>query len=419
MNNWSRLIVHRVTISRMMKRVYEELLEEHLKELRQMAFLSGPRQVGKTTASKEVSLESPSHYYFNWDDARHRAWFIEGSEAIARQAHLEAFVGAPPILVFDEIHKYRFWKRFLKGFFDLYEKKAKIIVTGSARLDVYRKGGDSMMGRYFLYRIHPFSIREIVDPSLPDREIRPPCNIAEEDYQALIKYGGFPEPYLKRNPLFWNRWKQLRLDQLFKEDIRDLTRIQELSQMRLLAELLTEQASQLVVLSNLATKVQVSHVTVKRWITTLSTLYYCFCLQPWTKNVARSLLKEPKVFLWNWALIDNEGARLENFVASHLLKAVHFWTDRGFGDYKLHFLRDKDQREVDFLVVKNNKPWFLVEVKTGDDRNISRSLYHFQSQTGAPHAFQISFDLPYVDRDCFEEKGPIIVPAKTFLSQLV
>jgi hypothetical protein len=135
--------------------------------------------------------------------------------------------------------------------------------------------------------------------------------------------------------------------------------------------------------------------------------------------VARSLLKEPKVFLWNWALIDNEGARLENFVASHLLKAVHFWTDRGFGDYKLHFLRDKDQREVDFLVVKNNKPWFLVEVKTGDDRNISRSLYHFQSQTGAPHAFQISFDLPYVDRDCFEEKGPIIVPAKTFLSQLV
>jgi len=402
-----------------MKRIYDGLLEEHLKEYRQMAFLSGPRQVGKTTSSKEASLESPLHFYFNWDDDRHKAWFIEGSEAIAKQAHLDDFTEVLPILVFDEIHKYRFWKRFLKGFFDLYEKKARIIVTGSARLDVYKKGGDSLMGRYFLYRIHPLSIREIVDPTLPNQEIRPPREIPEEDYQALLKYGGFPEPYLKRSDLFWNRWKQLRLDQLFKEDIRDLTRIQELSQMRLLADLICEQAAQLVVFSNLASKVKISHVTVQRWMDTLSSLYYCFTLQPWMKNVARSLIKEPKVFLWNWALIENEGARLENFVASHLLKAVHFWTDRGFGDYKLHFLRDKDKREVDFLVVKNKKPWFLVEVKTSGDRNISKSLYHFQEQTGAPHAFQISFDLPYVNRDCFQEKGPIIVPAKTFLSQLI
>lgn len=402
-----------------MKRIYQELLEEHLAEFRQMAFLSGPRQVGKTTSSKEVSLESPSHYYFNWDDARQRALFIKGSEMIAAEAHLDEIKASLPILVFDEIHKYRFWKRFLKGFFDLYEKKARILVTGSARLDVYKKGGDSLMGRYFLYRIHPLSIREIVDPTIPKQEIRLPQPIDEEDYQALLKYGGFPEPYLKRSDIFWNRWKQLRMDQLFKEDIRDLTRIQELSQMRVLAEMLCEQAAQLVVLSNLASKIQISHLTVKRWLETLSSLYYCFCLQPWTKNIARSLIKEPKVFLWNWAFIDNEGARLENFVASHLLKAVHFWTDRGFGDYKLHFLRDKDKREVDFLVVKNKKPWFLVEVKTSGDRHISKSLYHFQEQTGAPHAFQVSFDLPYVDRDCFQEKGPIIVPARTFLSQLI
>lgn len=402
-----------------MKRVYEKLLQEHLREFRQMIFLSGPRQVGKTTMAKEASQTSPNHYYFNWDDARHRAWLIGGSEAIAREAHLDVFTETLPILIFDEIHKYRFWKRFLKGFFDLYEKKARMIVTGSARLDVYKKGGDSMMGRYFLYRVHPLSIREIIDPTLPDQEIRPPREIEEEDYQALLKYGGFPEPYTKRNPLFWNRWKQLRLDQLFKEDIRDLTQIQELSQIRLLADLLIEQATQLVVYSNLAAKVQVSHVTIKRWITTLSTLYYCFCLQPWKKNVARSLLKEPKVFLWNWAQIENEGARLENFVASHLLKAVHFWTDRGFGDYQLHFLRDKDQREVDFLVVRNKKPWFLVEVKTSNDRNISKSLHYFKQQTGAQHAFQLSFDLPYVNRDCFTETEPIIVPAKTFLSQLI
>jgi hypothetical protein len=402
-----------------MKRVYEELLEEHLKEYRQMAFLSGPRQVGKTTSSKEISSESPSHFYFNWDDDRHKRWFIEGSQTIASHAHLDTLTKEKPILVFDEIHKYRFWKRFLKGFFDIYEKKARIIVTGSARLDVYKKGGDSMMGRYFLYRIHPFSVREVVDPSLPLQEIRPPREIGEEDYQALLKYGGFPEPYLKRSDLFWNRWKQLRLDQLFKEDIRDLTRIQELSQMRLLAELLCDQATQLVVFSNLASKVKTSHVTIKRWIDTLSSFYYCFCLQPWMKNVARSLIKEPKVFLWNWALIDNEGARFENFVASHLLKAVHFWTDRGFGEYNLYFLRDKDQREVDFLVTKNKKPWFLVEVKSSKERSISKSLYYFQEQIKAPHAFQLCFDLPYVDRDCFQEKGPVIVPAKTFLSQLI
>jgi predicted AAA+ superfamily ATPase len=399
--------------------MYENLLEEHLEEYRQMAFLSGPRQVGKTTMGKEASLESPSHYYFNWDDEQHKKWFIEGSAAIASQAKLDTLANPRPILVFDEIHKYRSWKRFLKGFFDLYEKKARIIVTGSARLDVYKKGGDSMMGRYFLYRIHPLSVREVIDPSLPTQEIRLPCKISEEDYQALLNYGGFPEPYLKRTDLFWNRWKQLRLEQLFKEDIRDLTRIQELSQMRLLADLLCEQSAQLVVFSNLASKIKTSHVTVKRWIDTLSSLYYCFCLQPWMKNVARSLIKEPKVFLWNWALIENEGARLENFVASHLLKAVHFWTDRGLGDYNLYFLRDKDKREVDFLVIKNKKPWFIVEVKSSKDRNISKSLYYFQEQTKAPHAFQVCFDLPYVDKDCFQEKGPIIVPARTFLSQLV
>lgn len=402
-----------------MKRIYEELLEEHLKEYRQMAFLSGPRQIGKTTAGKKASQESPRHEYFNWDDEQHKSYLMQGAEIIASRARLDEVSGIKPVLVFDEIHKYRFWKRFLKGFFDRYEDKARIIVTGSARLDVYKKGGDSLMGRYFLYRIHPLSIREIIDPSLPMSEIRPPKEIEEEDYQALLQFGGFPEPYLKRSEVFWNRWKQLRMEQLFKEDIRDLTRIQELSQMRLLAEILGEQAAQLVVLSNLATKVKVSHVTVRRWLDTLSSFYYCFCLQPWMKNVARSLVKEPKVFLWNWALVENEGAKLENFVASHLLKAVHFWTDRGFGEYKLHFLRDKEKREVDFLVVKNKKPWFLVEVKTSGDRSISKSLYHFQEQTKAPHAFQVSFDLPYVNQDCFQEKGPVIVPARTFLSQLV
>jgi len=402
-----------------MKRVYEIVLEEHLASLRQMVFLSGPRQVGKTTTSLEASSESPLHDYFNWDNENHRALIIEGPEAIAREARLLEVRKGLPILVFDEIHKYRNWKRFLKGFFDTYEKKCRILVTGSARLDVYKRGGDSLMGRYFLYRLHPLSVREIADPSLPAQEIQQPKEIKAIDYEALLAYGGFPEPYLKRNKLFFQRWKQLRIEQLFREDLRDLSRVQEISQIQLLAEILQEEASHALNYSVLAAKIKVSAPTLQRWIELLKNLYFCFTLQPWSKNLSRSLIKEPKIYLWNWSLIEDSGARLENFVASHLYKAIQFWTDRGMGDYGLYYLRDKDKREVDFLITKNRKPWFLVEAKSSGHQGISRWLYYYQEKLNVPHAFQIGFDLPYVDKDCFAHKEPIIVPAKTFLSQLI
>jgi predicted AAA+ superfamily ATPase len=402
-----------------MKRVYEILLEEHLKELRQMVFLSGPRQVGKTTTSLEASLESPWHFYFNWDNEDHRALIIEGPEAVSRAAKLDEIHKNLPIILFDEIHKYRNWKRFLKGFFDTYEKKCRIIVTGSARLDIYKRGGDSLMGRYFLYRLHPLSIREIVDPTLPTIEIQQPKEISQADYEALLTYGGFPEPYLKRNKVFFNHWKRLRVEQLFREDLRDLSRVQEIGQIQLLAEILREEASHSLNYSSLATKVKVAAPTLQRWIELLKNLYFCFTLQPWSKNLSRSLIKEPKIYLWNWSLIEDKGARLENLVASHLYKAVQFWTDRGYGEYGLYYLRDKDKREVDFLVTKDRKPWFLVEAKSSGDQGISKWLYYYQKALKVPHAFQIGFDLPYVDRDCFKITDPVIVPAKTFLSQLI
>ena len=402
-----------------MKRVYEILLEEHLKDLRQMVFLSGPRQVGKTTTSQEASLESPRHYYFNWDNEDDRALIIEGPKAIARVTKLDEVQKNHPIILFDEIHKYRHWKRFLKGFFDTYEKKCRIIVTGSARLDVYKRGGDSLMGRYFLYRIHPLSIREIVDPRLPKTEIQPPKKIRPADYEALLTYGGFPEPYLKRKKSFFNHWKRLRTDQLFREDLRDLSRVQEIGQIQLLAEILQEEASHSLNYSSLASKVKVAAPTLQRWITLLKNLYFCFTIQPWSKNVSRSLIKEPKIYLWNWALIEDQGARLENMVASHLYKAIQFWTDRGLGEYGLYYLRDKDKREVDFLVTKDRKPWFLVEAKSSGNPGISKSLYYYKEILKVPHAFQIAFDLPYVDIDCFKFHDPVIVPAMTFLSQLI
>lgn len=402
-----------------MKRVYEILVEEHLKQNRQMVFLSGSRQVGKTTTSLEASAESSIHYYFNWDNEDHRALIIEGPQSIAKLVKLDEMQMTLPVIVFDEIQKYRNWKRFLKGLFDTYEKKCRLIVTGSARLDIYKRGGDSLMGRYFLYRIHPLSIREIVDPRLPKQEIQQPKEIDPADYEALMTFGGFPEPFLKRKNLFFNQWKRLRFEQLFREDIRDLSRVQETGQLQLLAEILQEEASHSLNQSTLAAKIKVSVPTLHRWIELLKNLYFCFTLQPWSKNISRSLVKEPKIYLWNWALVDDPGSRLENFAASHLFKAVQFWTDRGFGDYSLYYLRDKDKREVDFLVTKNRKPWFLVETKSSGDKGISKELYFYQEKTKAPHAFQIGFDLHFVNRDCFKYHEPIIVPAKTFFSQLI
>ena len=401
-----------------MKRIYQALIAQHLSQLRQMVFLMGPRQVGKTTVSLASASERPNHFYFNWDNPNERLLFIEGPNAIARQASLNELTENIPILVFDEIHKYGKWKNFLKGFFDLYEKKAKIIVTGSARLNIYKKGGDSLMGRYFYYRIHPLSVAEIVSPILIEQEIRPPLPISENDWAALLEHGGFPEPFIQRSKSFSHRLRTMRKDQLFREDIRDGTRIQELGQLELLAELLRKQAAQSMDYQSLAKKVGVSIDTVRRWLEVLKSFYYCFSIQPWSKNIARSLIKEPKLYLWDWSLVDEEGHRNENLVASHLLKATHFWNDRGFGEYGLYYLRTKDKIETDFLVTKDNKPWFLVEVKT-KAKGLSPALYHFQQATGAPHAFQLAFDLPFVNKDCFEEREPIVVPAKTFLSQLV
>jgi len=402
-----------------MKRAYESILEEHLAKFRQMAFVSGPRQVGKTTLSLEASSEHPNHVYFNWDNDDHRAIILRGPQAIAEKARLDEVHTDLPVIVFDEIHKYKNWKRFLKGFFDTYEKKCRIVVTGSARLDIYKRGGDSLMGRYFLYRLHPLSVREIADPSVPKQEIQKPLEISNEDYEALYTYGGFPEPYINRNDSFFNRWKKLRMDQLFREDIRDLTRISELSHTQLLAEILQEEASHSLNQAILAIKVGISPPTLKRWIEILKNLYFCFTIQPWTKNLSRSLIKEPKIYLWNWAPVEDPGAHFKNFIASHLYKAIQFWTDQGYGEYGLYYLRDKDQRNVDFLVTKDRKPWFLVEAKTSGEKGISKWLYYYQEKLKVPHAFQVAADLPYVDRDCFEYKEPVIVPAKTFLSQLI
>lgn len=402
-----------------MKRVYEAVLTDHFDRYSQMAFAAGPRQVGKSTLAKNYAKECVDSEYLNWDKIKDRELILTGQEAVAQTLPLEAVLTKRPLIIFDEIHKYKSWKNFLKGFIDEYKGQCDILVTGSAKLNVFQRGGDSLAGRYFLYRIHPFSVAELIRTDLPQKLISPPQKLSNDKFEALFEFGGFPEPLYKQEKRFFNQWQELRQQQILREDIRELAQIQELAQLELLANLLLNQAGQLTTYTSLSKKVRVADNTIRRWINVLESFYYCFTIKPWSNNISRTLLKEPKIYLWDWSVVDNKGARIENFVACHLLKACHAWTDLGLGKCELYFVRDKDKREVDFLITKNQKPWILLEVKASHKESLSEHLYHFQSQLNADHVFQLAFDLPYVDEDCFKFKQPKIIPVKTFLSQLV
>lgn len=377
-----------------------------------MAFLAGPRQVGKTTVARAVA-----DHYLDWDDPAHRRLLAAGPGAVAREFGLDTLRQRAPVLAIDEFHKYGAWKNWLKGFFDLYADRCRVVVTGSSRLDVYRRGGDSLMGRYFLHHMHPLSVAELVHSKLADTPIRPPKEIAREQWDALYTHGGFPEPFLHRSPRFSRRWQDSRRVQLVREDVRDLTRIQEVGQISVLVDLLHERSAQQLIYASLARDVRVSEDTIRRWVEALVQLHLGFVVRPWFRNVNKALRKEPKWYLRDFSGIEDEGQRAETFIACHLLKAVEHYRDQGFGAFELRYVRDKDKREVDFLVVRDKKPWFLVEAKLSRDV-LSPALAHFQKQTGAKHAFQVVIDMPYVAVDCFTQGSPIVVPAKTLLSQL-
>lgn len=397
-------------------RLYDAMLREHLALHRQMAFVSGPRQVGKTTTCRNHAKA-----YANWDNLDDRKQILAGPATLVERLRLNRLSPATPVALFDELHKYPRWKQFLKGFFDTYADQVHILVTGSSRMDTYRRGGDSLMGRYFLYRMHPFSVAETLHHDLPhpDRIVRSPGAIDPEEWKALWDHGGYPEPFLKRDQRFSRRWQTLRLQQLLREDIRDFTAIQQLDQLEVLVKLLNGRSSKQLVYSNLASDVRIAVDTARRWVDALRRLHLGFLIRPWFKNVTRSLRKEPKWMLRDWSGIEDEGAKAETFVGCHLLKAVEGWTDMGLGNFELAYLRDKHQREVDFLVVRDGKPWFLVEVKRHDD-SMGGSLKYYQEQIRAPFAFQTVIDADYVDADCFARPGgPMVVPAKTLLSQLL
>lgn len=397
-------------------RIYDSLLVEHLANNRQMAFVTGPRQVGKTTTCR-----NHADAYVNWDNIDDREQILAGPAKLAERLELNRLSKTIPVALFDELHKYPRWKQFLKGFFDTFADRVRITVTGSSRMDVYRRGGDSLMGRYFLYRMHPFSVAETLTRDLPhaERIVRPPRKVKTDDFEALWQHGGYPEPFLKRDMRFSRRWQSLRLEQLVREDIRDLTQIQQIDQLELLVKLLASRSAHQLVYGNLARNIRVSIDTIRRWIDVMRDLHLGFLVRPWFRNVSRSLRKEPKWYLRDWASIEDMGDKAETFIACHLLKAVDGWNDMGLGKFELGYLRDKEKREVDFLVARDGKPWFLAEVKHHEE-SMSPTLRYYQDHLEAPFAFQILINAEYVDADCFARPGgPVAVPARTLLSQLL
>lgn len=406
--------VHRNLVI-VIERVYTRILTDHFLNEKNMAFMAGPRQSGKTTTAEFYKPGQTS--YWNWDDADDRP-LLRGSPARFKEQLAKRDPQHPSVLVLDELHKNKKWKRWLKGFYDKQRRQYEIIVTGSARLNVFRRGGDSLLGRYYLYRHHPLSLGEIGKGKWESALFRDPSKTSSSAFQALYRFGGFPAPFLAAREASHNKWLKMRTELLVREDLRDLSKIEDLAAVELLAELLKTRAGGLLNHQNLANDLDVSVDTVRRWIKMLENLYYLYLVPPYSANIKRALKKMPKVFLWDWSAIEEKGGRFENMMASHLLKSVHYWTDCGLGNFELYYVRDKQKREVDFLVTKNKKPFLLTEAKVSEE-NIHPPLAHYSAILKPDFSFQVVMDKPPQKKGIAESKPLDILAAQDFLGSLV
>jgi len=366
----------------MIERYLSKLIYSDLQD--KMIFIAGPRQVGKTTLAKSIGEK---HYpgsfkYLNWDNRLDRRAILK-----------EEFQGSNKLVIFDEIHKYVKWRNYIKGEYDKNKDIFKIIVTGSSRLDIYRKHGDSMLGRYYYFRLHPLTLGELLKNTVeyePFSELHfcKQQNSAMAVFNDLYKYGGFPEMYLKKDINKLMRWHNNRIENIIRDDIRNIVSIRDLGTLELLAEIIPEKVGSLLSINSLTEDLQVSFKTIRSWIDCLEQVYYLFRIYPYQSKMIKSLKKEPKVYLWDWSQLQEEGPKLENIVASHLLKFCHFLHDVKGYKTELRFLRDNEQREVDFIVTIDNKPWFCIEVKNSR-KEISKSLYYYKNKLDIPYVYQV------------------------------
>jgi predicted AAA+ superfamily ATPase len=336
-----------------------------------MAFVGGPRQVGKTTLALSVIAPRASGRhpaYLNWDDPKVRPALRRGE-----------LPPSEPVVVLDEIHKYARWRGLVKGLYDTEKSTRRIVVTGSARLDHYRKGGDSLAGRYRYFRLHPFSLNEFAGAKRP----------ATRDHLArLLRYGGFPEPLLAQDDRMLRLWQRERITRVIQQDLLDLERVSEVSLVEQLADLLPERVGSLLSVASVREDLEVDHKTAERWLTILENLYVCFRIPPFGARRIRALRKQQKLYLWDWSVVPAPGPRFENLVASQLLKYCHWHEDVGGYRMELRFLRDTDGREVDFVVLRDRRPLFAVECKTGE-RSVSPAAHYFAERTDIPRFYQV------------------------------
>ncbi len=327
-----------------MKRYLETYIKKDLPE--KIILLTGPRQAGKTTLSKMLT---ESFDYFNYDNAEHRLDISDKSWDRSKE-----------LIIFDELHKLKNWKSWIKGIFDTEGIPPALLVTGSARLDTYKKVGDSLAGRFFQFRLHPLDLKEIgtfLKPDNPGKEL-----------DKLLDTGGFPEPFLKGKGPFYKRWQKSHLDIIIRQDLIELENVQEISAIETLIQLLKRRVGSPISYHSLAEDLQCSDKTVKRWLTILENMYVIFKVPPYHKNIARAILKSPKFYFYDTGqVIGDQGVKLENLVACALMKEIHFLEDC-FGETRgLYYLKNKEGKEIDFLVTRSESPVLMLEVKWQDD----------------------------------------------------
>lgn len=361
-----------------------------------MSFIAGPRQVGKTTAIQNFLKKcGQPQLCYNWDTPTVKRRYATNSTFFTEDVppHL-----AHAWIALDEIHKYPKWKNILKGYYDEFKGKFQFIVTGSAMLETFRKSGDSMIGRYFLYRMLPLGVWDVWGRMPPIQDMWNPSSflpsVPEADssifdaIQALISIAGFPEPFSAGTKEFCTKWREDHTSLILKEDLRDLSRIVHLKKLETLLYLMPQHVASPLSINSLTQPLECAHGALKSWLLALQKVYLIFSVPPWTAKLARSIRKEEKYYFWDWGLVEDEGGRFENFIAVMLLRAVSAWNEWGKGVFKLHYLRTKDGREADFAISERNKLVMIVEAKL-NDTNISPNLSYFKGKLGVPLAIQV------------------------------
>ncbi|MCJ7617690.1 MAG: ATP-binding protein [Desulfobacterales bacterium] len=390
-----------------------------------MIFLTGPRQVGKTTfAQKWLESGGSEDTYFNWDDPSLIAEYKK-NPLYFRNIIDEKFKGSPVPLVFDEIHKHMEWRNILKGFYDINREKMQLLVTGSARLGYFQKSGDSLVGRYFSYQLFPLGLAEALGDFsyiLDDGDIFADANLfagrarevkiqeADETLENLLKFGGFPEPFLKGTEKFHRRWQNDYKNLLTKEDVRDLSRIADIKGLETLVEILPTKVGSQLSIPSLSEDLGKRYDTIKNWIDILHGLYLVFTLRPWHKKIARAIKKEKKLYFLDWSLLSESGVVFENLIAVSLIRMAARMTEIGQGNFEIQYIRDREKREVDFVLVKDNQPVCLFEAKESDT-DISKPGRFFGEKLNIP-LYQIVRNAEKVEAfpgNC------IVIPASNFL----